>query len=82
LDTEFIKVRFRACQIIRIMGFQSRELDIAFTERAVAWTCNINDSPVQSALECGYESRSPARLSKLSSDNYHTLVNEVGEKVQ
>jgi hypothetical protein len=64
------------------MGFQSRELYIAFTKMAVAWTCNINYSPVQSAVECGYEnSLAHGRLSELCGDRCHTLVSQIGEKV-
>jgi hypothetical protein len=69
--------------MIEIMGFQSRELDITCTERAVAWTCNISSSSVQSALECEYEnSLTCGRLSELSGDKYHTMMTQVGEKIQ
>jgi hypothetical protein len=65
------------------MGFQSRELCIAFTKMSVTWICNINYSPIQSALECGYEhSLARGRLSELSGDKIHTLVSYVGDKVQ
>jgi hypothetical protein len=75
LTTEFIKVQFRACESIRIMGFQSRELYIAFAKTAVTWTCNINHSPAQTALERRSEnSLARGRLSELSVDKYHPLV--------
>jgi hypothetical protein len=65
------------------MGFQSRELHIAFTQRTVAWTCHVNHSPIQSALECRYEnSLAGGRLSELSGDKYHPMVSSVGEKGQ
>jgi hypothetical protein len=50
---------------------------------AIAWTCNIDSSSVQSPLECGYEdSLARGRLSELSDDKCHTPVSQVGEKVQ
>jgi hypothetical protein len=65
------------------MGFQSRELHIAFTKREIVWTFNINHSPVQGALECGYEnSLAHRRLSELSVHKYHTLMSEIGDDAQ
>jgi hypothetical protein len=61
--------------MIRIVGFQSRELRIAFTQTAVTWNCNIIHSLVQSALECGSENSLARRqLSEISGDEYHTLA--------
>jgi hypothetical protein len=34
LDAEFTKVQFHACEIVRIIGFQSRELHIAFIKNS------------------------------------------------
>jgi hypothetical protein len=63
------------------MGFQSRELSIAFTKKAVSWACNTNHSLAQSALEYADEnSLSRGRLSELSGDKYHPRVSPVGEK--
>jgi hypothetical protein len=73
LETEFIKMRFRACEIIRIIGFLLREVQITFTQMAAACTFNVDHSAIQGALESDYED-SPARRqrSEFSGDKYHT----------
>jgi hypothetical protein len=75
LNTEFIKVRFPSCEIVRIMRFSSRELRITLTNSAVVWTFKIDHSALQDALECRYEdSLARGRLCEFSGEKCLTLV--------
>jgi hypothetical protein len=57
LDRQFMSVRFRAHQIVRLLEFSSTELSITLLSRSIARAFEINHSKVARAKFRGYEDR-------------------------